>query len=336
MKTMIRHWLAALALVLACPGALAQFSQVISIGDSLSDTGNTLDASFGIEPAAPNYMGRFSNGPLWNELLAIELGLAPPTPSRNGGDNYAYGGALTSADVNITIIPFILVITLRSASNQIFDYLNDVGTGDPDALYTLGIGGNDILEAGAALSAAATATQIDDAAQELYNIAQSFQVPLQQLLNNVPNTGIARFAILNVPNVGATPRASSDGKEAIFEALTIAYNNGIADVVNAIGDPRVILVDFFALTNDAVANPAAYGFSNVTDRCWIASPSSVCSNPDDYLLWDDIHPTTMGHTMAMIAVQEAIFPTRVTIPVPAIYAWLLLLVAALVTARLRN
>ncbi len=327
----------ALLLLLVTPTVWAQFSQVISIGDSLSDTGNTLDASFGIQPPSPNFMGRFSNGPVWNELLAFELGLAPPTPSRDGGNNYGYGGALTSADVNITIIPFILVITLRSASNQIFDYLNDVGTGDPDALYTLGIGGNDILEAGEALSVSATPTQIDDAAQELYNIAQSFQVPLQQLLANVPSTGIARFAILNVPNVGATPRASNDGKEAIFEALTVAYNSGIADVVSSINDPRVILVDFFSLTNDAVANPASYGFTNVTDRCWIESPASVCSNPDEYLFWDDIHPTTVGHTMAMVAVQEAIFPPRIVIPLPAVYGWLLLAMLALIVgARPRN
>lgn len=311
--------------------AQAQFSTVISLGDSLSDTGNVADLTLGIEPPSPYFFGRFSNGQVWNELLAIELGLSPPTPSRNGGDNYAHGGALTSMDEQIVIIPIFFVITLPSSTSQIFDFLSDVGhVADNNALYTLTIGGNDILAAGDALSAAATMAEIDAAKLDLHNVALSLQVALQQLLNDLPAGGAARIVMLNVPNVGSTPRAIAEGKQTIYQELTEAYNGGLHAVVSGIADQRLLLVDFFALTNDAVANPQRYGFTNVTDRCWQEVGDTICSNPDEYLFWDDIHPTSMGHTMMMLQVMDALFPDPepVDVPIHPAAVWLLLLLLA--------
>lgn len=330
MKMLARKFvpLIALLLLMIVPRQLyAQFSQVISVGDSLSDVGNTQDVSFGTTPGSPNFMGRFSNGQVWNELLAIELGLTPPDNSRDGGTNYAYGGALASQDVNITILIFF-TITLPSATSQIFDYLGDVSNAaDPNALYTLSIGGNDILDAGDALSINATPAEIAAAQQEMRNIAGSIEVAAHQLLDSIPTPGAARLVILNVPNVGATPRAIADGKEAIFQALTEAYNEGLADVVNSLADYRVVPIDFFSLTNDAVANPAVYGFTNVTDRCWDDVSGNICANPDEYLFWDDIHPTTMGHTLAMMNVYETLTaPEPVNVPIAPVFPWILLFV----------
>ena len=322
-----------LQLLFLSPIASAQFSQVISIGDSLSDVGNTQDVSFGTTPASPNFMGRFSNGQVWNELLAIELGLSPPDNSRDGGTNYAYGGALTSQDVNITIL-FIFTITLPSATSQTFDFLGDVSNvADPDALYTLSIGGNDVLEAGEALSINATNAEIEAAKQEMRNIAGSVQVAIQQLLNSLSTPGAARIVMLNVPNVGVTPRAIADGKEFIFQQLSEAYNEGLSNVVTSLNDNRILLVDFYALTNDAAANPASYGFTNVTDRCWSESAGTVCPNADEYLFWDDIHPTTMGHTLLMLSVYDQLFaPVPTNVPIAPIYICLLLL---MMTAAVR-
>lgn len=328
------YCLLGLLLSLISVSSYAQFSQVISIGDSLSDVGNTQDVSFGTTPASPNFMGRFSNGQVWNELLAIELGLSPPTSSRDGGTNYAYGGALTSQDVNITIL-FFFTITLPSATSQTFDFLGDVSNvADQDALYTLSIGGNDILEAGEALSVNASNAEIEAAKQEMRNIAGSVQVAVQQLLNSLSTPGAARIVMLNVPNVGITPRATADGKEFIFQQLSEAYNEGLSNVVASLNDNRILLVDFFAITNDAVANPASYGFTNVTDRCWSESAGTVCSNADEYLFWDDIHPTTMGHTLLMLSVYDQLFaPEPANVPISPIYAWLLLLAMAAVARR---
>src|SRR5262245_981433 len=75
-----------------------QVTQIVSFGDSLSDVGNFYAATGGLSPPSPPYdAGRFSNGPIWIEYLAHNLGIAAPTTSSSGGTDYAYGGAMSGA-----------------------------------------------------------------------------------------------------------------------------------------------------------------------------------------------------------------------------------------------
>jgi phospholipase/lecithinase/hemolysin len=71
--------------------ALAQdtpFSKVYVFGDSLVDTGNVYIATSAdpndpfptFPPSPPYYNGRHSNGPLWVEVMAAELGLPRDQP----------------------------------------------------------------------------------------------------------------------------------------------------------------------------------------------------------------------------------------------------------------
>ena len=86
----------ALAIGLAAAGAASaqDYGRIITFGDSLSDNGNLYAATGGAQPLSPPYFqGRFSNGPVWVELLGF-------TQARVGGSvtgsiNYAYGGART-------------------------------------------------------------------------------------------------------------------------------------------------------------------------------------------------------------------------------------------------
>src|SRR3954471_13399322 len=57
--------------------ALRPFERIVVFGDSLSDSGNG---------------GRFSNGPVWVELLARYFGVVL-LPADRGGTNFAVGGA---------------------------------------------------------------------------------------------------------------------------------------------------------------------------------------------------------------------------------------------------
>ena len=138
----LRRGVFALAiLVSASSSAVASYSQAIFFGDSLSDTGN-LSLATGI-PAAPPYYkdaaygGQFSNGPVWTQGFAAALGLSAQ-PYLQGGTNYAWAGAT--------------VLDYGRATPEIPQELGAYfgktsGVADPNALYVILGGANDISDA---------------------------------------------------------------------------------------------------------------------------------------------------------------------------------------------
>jgi phospholipase/lecithinase/hemolysin len=69
-------------------------------------------------------------------------------------------------------------------------------------------------------------------------------------------------------------------------------------------DLQIVTLDANRLYRDAIANPAAFGFTNVISAC--LSGSRACSNPDQFLFWDGIHPTTAAHRILGEAAFSAI------------------------------
>ena len=81
------------------------YSQIVVFGASLSDNGNAVSIVPGLFPGAPYYPGRASNGLLWIDVVAAELGNAVK-PFVNGGTNYAVGGARTCEISGTSANPF--------------------------------------------------------------------------------------------------------------------------------------------------------------------------------------------------------------------------------------
>ena len=119
-------------------GRVEAAGSVVGLGDSLIDTGNFSISTLGAIPPAPLYYnGRFSNGPVWIEVLANQLGLAGPTPSLSGGTNYAFNGArLAGASPYMT----------PDITTQAGWYLASVGgMASPDDLFVISGGANDLF-----------------------------------------------------------------------------------------------------------------------------------------------------------------------------------------------
>jgi thermolabile hemolysin len=117
--------------------ARADYVQIVSFGDSLSDTGNLFAASGGAAAPAPYYKGHFSNGPIWLESLAGKLGVANPTPSIAGGANYAWASAESGTGVSASYgVPNLLTQVNG------FTLKNKLTSKD---LVTIWAGGNDFL-----------------------------------------------------------------------------------------------------------------------------------------------------------------------------------------------
>lgn len=288
-----------------CVGALLPSAKAGSIdaiyafGDSLTDVGNAAIATSGAEPAAPYVNGQFSNGPVWVQGLAAGLGLAPLTPSLASGTDYAVGSAQTGVTLFNAGAPQDLL------TGQIPAFLTANPTADPNALYTIWIGANDLE----AIPLGATQPQIaTDIAEAVGNIDTS--------IADLAAAGAKNFLIVTVPNLGLTPAVTSLGApaEALYSELAEGFDatlvNGSSPIpslatIAGLDGLNISVLDTYSLLNAIVGNPGSFGFSNVTQPCLTGEVNyaggTVCSASlavqNQYLFWDDTHPTAATHAI---------------------------------------
>jgi phospholipase/lecithinase/hemolysin len=261
------------------PTVAGPYSQMIDFGDSLSDTGNDL-IMFG-SPQAPYFQGRFSNGPNWIDQLAAKLGVADPQPSLAGGTNYAYGGATAAT----------LTAGVPNLGQQVQMYLQKSPQADPKALYTVLMGANDFF--GGQTNPSIPANAVNAA------------------LTSLIAAGAKTIIVPNLPPQGITPQIRAQGQAAVdsINARDAQFNADLAADVKALqqANPgvRIDFVDLFDEANAIIKNPAAFGFTNVTDEGILAPPGTDLSK---YLFWDGVHPTTVGHTLIADAAFAAAVP----------------------------
>ena len=283
------------------------FTQVIVFGDSLSDDGNiahrvrdTIGFSYpssnfnysdyrftddtNTSPAANLYVGT------WHEQLEKTfLGLAVAKNSLDGGTDYAFGGATTkdgTQDRTIINNPFPFgggdfTITIDNMGKQINDYLASHAA-DPKALYVLWGGGNDLFDDYNAQSVTDTATRVG------------------LLIIRLANAGARNFLVPNVPPLGAVPNSFGDpNRVAGLDQASASYRTQLSLAVGSVvsgfkGNGITIQVynlDVWLGMIRVLGQPAKYHFVSTVDSAQGASGV----NPDQYLFWDDIHPTTGGH-----------------------------------------
>jgi phospholipase/lecithinase/hemolysin len=263
----------------AAPADAAPTS-IYSFGDSLTDTGNITVASFGTLPLSPPYAsGRFSNGLLWIDRVTAAYG-TQAIPSLAGGNNYAFGGATTGGSVP------------HGVTFQTLDYLARQGSSgaDSDALYIVYGGGNDVRNelnstlAPETLAAAATEN-------------------IRQAVTNLVQAGAKYIMVPNLSDLALTPESIAGGAEVMQRAtnLSAAFNTALTGVLaglEAAFSIDLITLDVRSLFNSVVTNPAQYGLTNINTPCFtgaIDKPGTVCANPDEYLFWDSVHPSTAAH-----------------------------------------
>lgn len=243
-----------------------QINQLFVFGDSLSDVGNVFHATGRAYPPNPPYFqGRYSNGPVWVEYLASELAL---TPEQN--TNFAYGGA-TTGNGSINGIPGLLaqVQSFTKAHRQV----------NPNALYVLWAGANDYLH-----GATTNATLSSD------NLSQAIQ--------SLSKVGAKKIMVANLPDLGKLPATHNGLSSSTLNSLTSAHNFSLSKSLNVLkqelgSDTQIIKVDVYSLYHEAITNPAKFGLTNVTTAC--LNNVVTCENPNKFLFWDGIHPTTAGH-----------------------------------------
>jgi len=254
------------------PAAAGQFTKLVVLGDSLSDTGNLFAATGQTIPPRPYADGRFSNGPVWVEYLAAALDVP--------FEDYAYGGAETdqrnlfdrSATETSPALDFPgladevrLVTTVRAL--------------DPDAVYVVWAGANDFragLRGDESLDISAIIRNIVNAVGALYL------------------AGARHVVVANLPDLGLTPEGRASGMTDALTFVSELYNANL-EIALTTYTPAAVRIDILALLRQTVSDPDESGFTNATSAC--LTTAGVCATPETYLFWDHVHPTTHGHAV---------------------------------------
>jgi outer membrane lipase/esterase len=301
------------ALLLAAAAALGHasattYTGLYVLGDSLSDQGNLLAATSALgpglgQPPQPDFAryddGRFSNGPVYPEVLASDLGVSIG-PSLLGGTNFAFGGARTDYNT-VEVPPYGTQVYPRAAypwslNGEVAAFQARVAaTGaDPNALYVVFSGSNDV---GDILSRRLDpATTIANAVAGVINAVDAFKA-----------AGARTVLVPNLPDLGVVPsitqlESTVPGISALAASLTAQFNAALSTALDGETGIRVVQFDTFDLLRDVVANPGEYGFSNATQPCYsgfvLPDPNAtVCADPGQYVFWDMEHPTAQFHAL---------------------------------------
>ena len=275
-------------LLVSVAGSQAAFSKFIVFGDSLSDQGNVSASTFGFTPGGNYFQGRWSNGNVWAERFAATQGLTL-TRSGAGGTNWAHGGAETGTGT------FGSIFGLPNMRTQVTRYLNTNPTIAGTDLFTLWAGGNDYLNG--ATSPTNPVGNVTSSISTLYaRGARKFLIPNLPLLGTIPRN-------IGTPNQGPAT-AISAAHNALLKQQLISLRNSLTGIT-------IYEMDVATRFEQVRQNPAAFGLTNVTQPALVGN--SVVPNPDNYLFYDDIHPTRRGHQiLSDLAVQSVPEPASMT------------------------
>lgn len=330
-------------LLLSCSVVSAAFDQMVVFGDSLSDNGNVyaifkklheVVPSIPLIPAPNIYWeGRFSNGPVWNELLAKKMGL--DVTDKHQYLNYAHGGAwverITQGRNYRNVVPDVqdqvkVMYRLRLSAHT-DDHLDQ-------HLFLLWGGANDY------------AFGRDNVEQATNQTVAGLKNCLTWLLDH----GARHLLVINLPDISQSTygRLKDDGYRKNVHALILAHNHKLHMMLEQlrIAYPKAHIVEFSVsdFFQQAINHPSSFGLDDShscymkafkhaeTDMHHQASMSQTaqhgffvshgvkmqhayglltagdkpyaCSDPDKHLFFDKLHPSAHIHAWIARFVQK--------------------------------
>lgn len=264
----------------AAPDAQPRFTRIVVFGDSLVDAGNVYDLTGGQRAAARNgyVAGRFSNGFTFADRIAMGIEGRVTSPSRTGGNNYAYGGARALADEDGLPDALAQVAAWRGAQR---------GSPDPGTLFLLTFGGNDLRR-----------PRGDAGGMDAYHraVAQSYAEAVRILLASGARTILVTGAPL-LSEAGAALQRRIDAeldRIAVPEGGRLLRYDFAPFWRSLLSDaPRLGFRPWTAEAAARAAMPGAEG--NAGDDCMRdRAQASGCAG---YILFDRVHPTAAVHAL---------------------------------------
>ena len=270
----------------------ADFTGLVTFGDSLSDMGNRWITS-------EDMMSKMRA--TWVKVLAGPQMLNVPGFKVSGittwlhGSNYAVGGAGTAVTADTSFERNRGQDLTVQVSQRYLNPAFNTGGVLPDALHVVVIGANDIM------LASIGADQILTQWATLDKTGEAVAKSTEGQIDALAKAGVKVVLWGNVFNIAQAP--SVQKRAAILPALAPVYlaavtkavrahnaemDAAIARLQNAHPTLKIVKLDLFQCFNDVAAEPAKFGFTDVTTG----------ANDDRHLFTaDGLHPTPQGHRM---------------------------------------
>ena len=298
---------------------VASFTGVFVFGDSLVDSGNDLKAAellndlpfTDLPNAAPTadkgyFQGRFSDGYNFADLISNKMvglatkatfpygfetplfGLTIPFVSKPSGPNlsFAYGGAQIRQGAE----------TVPDLDDQTDIYRQHYDA-DPNALYIVTMGGNDVRDLVPRSSTSVTGTA---AADKLASAAQEMQEEVRQLFA----MGARHVLVTGIPDIGILPYYTGVADEAAKRALATQYSESLETMIQSELGRLIIptggeLTTFslMDLADKVFASPAAYALSDLTHARMDVQAGALQPVGSGFLFFDPVHPSAQAHAL---------------------------------------
>lgn len=271
---------------------LGKFNQIYVFGDSLSDVGNSFEATKvvgqPIPPSPPYFCGRYSNGRVWVEYLVELLGI-----NQNRCTNFAVGGAHTDNTNNLN---HNISIGLLGLQQQIDKFKAENHQPDSQALYIIWAGANDYLSGG-----------ITDPTIPTKNLSNA--------VKSLADVGAKNIMIVNLPDLGLLPAIRNDSqKSAFLTNLAKLHNSALENSLETLRQSNgarvtIISIDVYSLFHQVFSNAKEFNFTNVNDSS-LAQYDKFQGYNEKFFFWDEIHPTTAAHLILAQTAVKVLAPVK--------------------------
>lgn len=279
-------------------------------------------------PVNPPY---HPNDLITNNTTPVNAALCPgnvcPVSGLLTGINYACGGSTTNSTGNG-------IVWAPSLHGQISQFLNTHPVVDPNAVYFIWSGANDILEV---FSNSSTSPMLQIL---LLNAASTAANNIASEVARLSARGAKRIVVISLPNIGYTPlindlvnsQLAPVSLYALMKTITFSFNSmlnqKLGEVIAQYGT-KILYVDVYTLLDNVILASSSgrayivggepFYFTNYTAPVcgYIVPPAPFvvpkyvpaldCNvGPNGYLFADDIHPTGTTHRLVSLYVEQQI------------------------------
>jgi len=108
--------------------------------------------------------------------------------------------------------------------------------------------------------------------------------------------GATQILLIGLPDLAIAPYANDYTliEQQALTAISLTFNLLLSEAAE---DRLFGYFDLFHFVDKITRTPRKYGLKNVDDACLDELAGTVCNNPEEYLFWDDVHPTMQIHQL---------------------------------------